>query len=73
METITIDLEDYLTEKEIELFEEEQKLFCDCDYLTEHPEEHAEYVEAGHEVEGVGICNKHGWICPGCGKFVQIG
>ena len=73
METITLNLEDYLSEEEIKLFEEEQKLFCECDYLTNHPEESAKYVEAGYEVEGVGVCHNHGWICPGCGKFVQLG
>lgn len=73
METFTIDLSEFMSEEELEAFEKEQELFCDCGYLDEHPNENPIYVEKGHEVEGVGVCQKHGWICPNCNKFVQIG
>ena len=58
------------TELEIDITQEEldeySKLFCNCNYLQEHPNKQAEYVE---HYKGV----SHGWICPKCKKFVQIG
>ena len=51
------------TEKEIEEYD---KLFCKCDYLKKHPDEKPKYVE-NHK----GI--NHGWICPKCNLFIQIG
>ena len=49
-----------------EEFEEYQDLYCECDYLEKHPKLHPEYVENYNGVS-------HGWICPKCKKFVQIG
>ena len=59
--TTEIDLD--VTEKEME---EYNNLFCKCDYLEKHPNINAEYVE---HYKGV----NHGWICPKCKHFVQIG
>lgn len=42
---------------------EEEKLWCRCGYETDGD---AEYVE-----DYLGV--DHGWICPKCQKFVQIG
>ena len=52
-----------ITEKELDEYD---KLFCKCDYLKNNPEELPEYVE---NYKGV----KHGWICPECKLFTQIG
>jgi len=41
-------------------------LFCDCKYLENNPDSDAIYVENYNGVS-------HGWICPKCKKFVQIG
>lgn len=57
------EIETSITEKE---WEEYGKLFCDCNYLETHPNVNAEYVE---HYKGV----SHGWICPKCKKFTQIG
>ena len=48
-----------------ELLEEEEDLWCDCGG-AEDPNIEPEYVE-----DYMGV--SHGWICPNCGKFVQIG
>lgn len=72
---ITLRQVDFKTEEvieEIELdisdddFNEYLKLFCDCGYIEDNPHISPEYVE-GH----MGV--DHGWICPKCKKFVQIG
>lgn len=52
-----------LTKKELK---EYQKLYCECNYLEKHQEELPEYVENYNGVS-------HGWICPKCKKFIQIG
>lgn len=59
--TTTIDMN--ITEKELE---EYQNIWCDCDYLEKHPEKNAEYIENY-------LGTSHGWICPNCKKYVQIG
>ena len=46
--------------------EEYNNLFCKCDYFEKHPNINPEYVE---HYKGV----NHGWICPKCKHFVQIG
>lgn len=51
------------TEKDLE---KEQALYCSCDYLEKHPEKRSEYVK-----NHLGV--NHGWICPSCKKFTQIG
>ena len=59
--TTTLDIG--ITEEELEEYE---KLFCECGYLDKHPNVHATYME-----DHLGV--DHGWICPNCKKFVQIG
>lgn len=59
----TIEFDVDISQKELD---EYGKLFCDCKYLKEHPNKQPEYVE---HYKGV----SHGWICPKCEKFVQIG
>ena len=53
----------YFTKEELEEYE---ALFCECHYLEQHPNSNAEYVEKYNGVN-------HGWICPKCKKFTQIG
>ena len=52
-----------ITKEELEEYE---ALFCECHYLEQHPNSNAEYVEKYNGVN-------HGWICPKCKKFTQIG
>ena len=52
-----------ITEKELKEYD---KLFCKCTYLKENPNSNPKYVE---NYKGV----SHGWICPKCKNFVQIG
>lgn len=59
--TTELDLD--ITQEELE---EYGKLFCSCNYLKKHPNIYPEYVEHYKNVS-------HGWICPKCKKFVQIG
>lgn len=61
IETTEIDLD--TTKEEMEQF---GNLFCKCGYLEKHPDLHPEYVENYNNVS-------HGWICPSCKKYVQIG
>lgn len=61
IDTTTVDLD--ITEEDMVAYE---KLFCDCGYLDTHPQMNAIYVE-----NHMGV--NHGWICPKCKKFVQIG
>ncbi len=49
-----------------EELKEYNNLFCECDYLEKHPKLNPEYVKNYNGVS-------HGWICPKCKKFVQIG
>lgn len=51
------------TEEEIREYND---LFCKCNYLENHPNINAEYVE---HYKGV----NHGWLCPCCKLFIQIG
>lgn len=53
---------------EEEYFEREASLFCDC----EEESEYTEYVD-GTTIPGIGYVDKHGYICPKCGRYVQIG
>ena len=63
-EVITVNLKDLgITKKDLE---EYKKLFCKCNYLKENPNIPVEYVE-----NYLGV--NHGYICPKCKKFVQIG
>lgn len=59
----TTELNMDITQEELD---EYSKLFCKCDYLEKHPNINAEYVEHYKDVS-------HGWICPKCKHFVQIG
>ena len=59
----TTELDMDVTQEEIDAYNE---LFCECDYLEKHPNLNARYVE---NYKGV----SHGWICPKCKKFTQIG
>lgn len=43
-----------------------RELFCECDYLEKHPNVCTIYVK---NYKGV----NHGYICPKCKKFTQIG
>lgn len=52
-----------VTEKEMEEYD---NLVCKCDYLEKHPKSNPEYVKNYNGVS-------HGWICPKCKKFIQIG
>lgn len=61
IETTELDMD--ITQEELD---EYSKLFCKCDYLEKHPNENPIYVENYNSVS-------HGWICPHCKKFVQIG
>lgn len=61
IETTEIDMD--VTQEEMD---EYNNLFCECDYLKKHPKINAKYVENYNGVS-------HGWICPKCKKFVQIG
>ena len=58
--TITNIPQDFFGTKEEQ--EEEQKLWCQCGYEGED----TTYVE-----NYLGV--RHGWICPKCKKYVQIG
>ena len=55
---------------DIDITEEELKeynnIFCECDYLEKHSKLNPKYVKNYNGVS-------HGWICPKCKKFVQIG
>ena len=63
----TINLE--VTKEE---YERELEIFCDCDYLENHPKESPKYVESA-KIPKIGKVNHHGWICPGCKKYTQVG
>ena len=56
--------------KILKAVEEEKKIFCECDYLENNPHASANYKPDG--VSHLGV-TKHGWLCPKCNKFVQIG
>lgn len=57
------DINTSFTEQELDEYKE---LFCKCDYLEKHPKLNPEYVENYNGIS-------HGWICPKCKKFIQIG
>lgn len=59
----TTELDMNITEKEMN---EYSQLWCDCNYLKSNPDKQPKYVE---NYKGV----SHGWICPKCKKFIQIG
>lgn len=66
------------TELDIDITEEEWKkdhqLFCSCGYLEEeNPQDVPEYTESAYIKEINEYVNKHGWLCPRCQKYVQIG
>ena len=51
-----------------ERLEEELKIYCDCD------EEQGDLTYTnGTTIEGVGFVGHHGWLCPKCHKYVQVG
>ena len=53
--------------------EKEMKIYCDCGYLEEkNPVLQPKYVTR-KKIKDVGWVNHHGWICPKCGKYVQVG
>ena len=66
----TFDLEKLGISKEE--WEAEMAVYCDCGYLEENKckEEPAIFKPDGQVHLGV---KKHGWLCPRCNKFVQIG
>lgn len=51
------------TEKDLQ---KENALYCSCNYLENNPGINSIYVE-----NHLGV--NHGWICPSCKKFTQIG
>ena len=55
-----------------EELERELAVYCDCEYLEseEGKKDSAIYKPDGKIHLGV---KKHGWLCPKCNKFVQIG
>lgn len=59
----TTELDMEITQEEIDAY---SKLFCECDYLEKHPNSSTIYVK---NYKGV----NHGYICPKCKKFSQIG
>lgn len=61
LETTQVEM-DY-SKEELEAFYD---LFCECDYLDNNPKVQPKFVT---NYKGV----SHGWICPKCRKFVQIG
>lgn len=60
------------TEEWNAMVEAEEAVYCDCGYLEENKgkEEPAIFKPDGQIHLGV---RKHGWLCPRCNKFVQIG
>ena len=60
---VALDMPEEFDEK----VKEEEKLWCKCGTM-DHPENK---VEAKYVENYMGV--DHGWICPNCGKFVQIG
>lgn len=52
-----------VTEEDLKAYEEK---WCECNYLDTHPNAQAKYVENY-------LGERHGWICPSCKKFTQIG
>ena len=52
-----------VTEEDLKAYNEK---WCECDYLATHPNAQTKYVENY-------LGERHGWICPSCKKFTQIG
>ena len=53
--------------------EKEMKIYCDCGYLEEKdPVLQPKYVTK-KKIKDVGWVHHHGWVCPKCGKYVQVG
>lgn len=52
-----------ITEEELNKYED---LICKCNYLETHSNAQPKYVK-----NYLGV--SHGWICPHCKKYVQIG
>ena len=61
LETTQVNV-DY-TQEEMRAYED---LFCKCNFLENNPKKTPKYVENYNGVS-------HGWICPKCKKFTQIG
>lgn len=67
LETVELDID--MSNEELQ---RELMIYCTCGYLDENPDDTAVYTE-GAVIEGVGPVNHHGWLCPKCGKYVQVG
>lgn len=61
IETTELDMD--ITQEEMDAYND---LFCECDYLEKHPNVCTKYV-----TNYMGV--SHGYICPKCKKFNQIG
>ena len=51
-----------------ERLDEELKIYCDCDGKQGDP-----IYTNGTTIKGVGFVDHHGWLCPKCHKYVQVG
>lgn len=68
-EPVELDID--VTEEELE---KERKIWCNCGYLEEeNPKDDPEYTDGAYIKEIDTHVNKHGWLCPRCKKYVQIG
>ncbi len=55
-----------MTDREWEVWE---KLWCTCD----DKEEDAPFYVDSWDVPDVGFIDHHGWVCPRCKRYVQLG